>query len=211
MFWKDKWDDVKLIEAMRAGGPACEKANHFLFSENELKIKALVRPFGCDQVFANDLLHDGITELWKNIMLGKFRFQASIHTYLNAICKRILLQTFRTLGKIDFVESLEKLELESDGILTDFQTPELLLLNAEQKEVLEMLLNETSETCRKVLKMSSHGFSMKAIAEAMGYKSEEVGWNRKSLCLESLRKKIDQKPHLQKIIAEMGWKKYPKK
>lgn len=208
MFWKKKWNDAMIIEAFRNAGTEADQALYYLMGENSQKIASLAKKYGGSEEEAAALLHDGLTQLWWNIVNDAFRLESSIATYLYAICRNLWRNTLRQKGKHNYLELVES---SNEPDFADTGTPETLLLKDEQRNVLAEVLRETSEKCVQLLTMYSQGFSMKEIADALGYKNPEVASSKKDQCREALLRKIDGMPGLQQLITEMGWKTYRRK
>ena len=77
------------------------------------------------------------------------------------------------------------------------------LIAQEKKRLLEDVLNQLDDTCKKVLTLWSINKKMKAIAQDLHYKSEGMARKKKHQCLKRLYAIIDAHPHIKQELSSM--------
>ncbi len=134
-----------------------------------------------DEPNAADAFQDAVICLHHNIIRGKLEhLSSSLKTYLYAIGKNILRKKLQKEALVDNDEAwmIENLYAEP---LDSFAT------NDRQRFV-ATLMEKIGEPCKTILKLFYFkGFSMRAIAETMDYKNENVAKTQKLRCLTTLK------------------------
>jgi hypothetical protein len=89
----------------------------------------------------------------------------------------------------------------SAGIIKQLQaTPEISMLDTEQKSWLEKIFTLLREGCKDVLMMWASSFSMQEIAAQLKFSNAQVAMNKKSKCLKQLHQLLADRPDLQQLL-----------
>jgi RNA polymerase sigma factor (sigma-70 family) len=197
MFGFKKYSDEALLEDLKSGGIKEGKAISQLIKTNKEKINALVLRSNGSTADAEDILLEGITALILSIRKGNFRGESSIHTYLYAICKGAWFKKFKKYAKEqEYKRSLVVVE-------EDANTPEISMMNLEQKQLLLTLFDELKEKCKEVLYLWASAYNMNEIAEQLSYNNAQVAMNKKNRCLKQLHELIGNDNKVQSLLKEL--------
>ena len=79
-------------------------------------------------------------------------------------------------------------------------TPESLLFDQTKIEQLNDLLGKLGKNCKEVLMYWANGYSMKEIAEMMGYKSDNMAKKKKYKCFKELLDYLEQHPEIKNTL-----------
>ncbi|MEL6251851.1 MAG: hypothetical protein AAFR87_07565 [Bacteroidota bacterium] len=64
-------------------------------------------------------------------------------------------------------------------------------------------MDSLKDKCKEVLTMWAQKYSMKEIAEALGYSNEQVVRNKKNHCLKELKELVRKNPEVRNLIGEL--------
>ena len=120
-----------------------------------------------------------------------------MHTYLYAICRGIWFKRFRKWNK---EQDNRALAVEEEA---DHRTPEISLMEAEQKQLLLKLFDHLREKCKEVLYLWASAYSMQEIANQLDYTSSQVAMNKKNKCLKQLHQLIGEDERIQQLLNEL--------
>lgn len=183
-----------IIENLKKGGLFESNAIRTIIKQNEGKVINLIRKYNASETEAQDVFIEGLTEVVFNIKNDRFRNDSSISNYLYKICRLIWFQKFRSKKIMHFNQEI------SDKHTLSLQ---LDLEYSNQKEVLNNVLHQIGENCKRVLRFWSEGFSMKEIQQKMDYASAQVAMNKKNKCLTKLRELIKNNTELKQTMEEL--------
>ena len=79
-------------------------------------------------------------------------------------------------------------------------TPENLVIDFSQKELIHELLQNLGKNCKEVLLYWANGYKMLEIAKLLNYKSEGMAKKKKHICFKELLAYLADKPHIKKIL-----------
>ncbi|MEL6593888.1 MAG: sigma-70 family RNA polymerase sigma factor, partial [Bacteroidota bacterium] len=161
------------------------------------QIIAFVRERGGTEAEAEDIYQDAVVNLLIAIQDGRFEGRSAVSTYLFAISKNLWYRRFRRHN----LEDDYRASLPSDEQDTD--SPEVLLLEADQHSQLFAVLDQLKDKCREVLSLWSQKYSMKEIAARLHYQNEQVVRNKKNLCLKELKNFLRDQPGLRSQLRQM--------
>jgi len=141
--------------------------------------------YNCEAEEASEIYQQAFVILYQNAKKGKMdHLKSSLRTYLFGIGKNLLYNLWRSPNRRmihldDLTEDLHELD-------TSYAERDHL---KHQKLWIEDLLAQLSERARQVLYLYYFAnYSMEAIANAMGYKSEKVAKKIKYDALQKLKK-----------------------
>ena len=186
------FSDVEVIAAIKEGGRKRQNAIRFLYKDVSLKNKVIqfVKRNSGNMEDGQDMFHEGIIVLDRNIRQDKFKQESSVQGYLFSICRFLWMNQIRKQSKMTYTE--DNRELDS----TDTETPESQLFSSEQKDILRKLINHLSERCQKILELWKLSYSMEEIAEKLNFSSAAMARKNKYRCHQSLLTIIKDNPQL---------------
>ncbi len=192
------YSDHEVISAIRDGQPDLEKVMHYLYNGSDWKptIFYFVAQNGGTDEDAEDVFQEGIRRMFFNIKNKEFEKRSALKTYLYVICRNVWISQLRKKNKWRDVRKM--LEAGKNSV----KSPHQLLEHKEMKEQVEQITSVLTEVCRKVLKLWTLGYSMKEIAQKVGYKNDGVAKKKKRLCLQKLMQEVQDHPELMKALLK---------
>ncbi len=189
-------NDASLIEDIKLGGVKRQKAIAMIYQDTKLKnqVIAFATNNSGDSNDGIDLFHEGIIALDDNIRKNKYRGESSIQGYLYSICRFIWLNKLKRGKRMVYTEN----EAELDQV--QYDTPETLSLEDEQKTVLDSLLDRIGDKCKQILEMWKLSYSMEEIAEKVGLGNAGIARRQRYNCYQKLLKIIDKHPELRNTL-----------
>ena len=174
--------DAQWVEAIRQGGTAREAALREIYRDKDLlrMVVAFVRNHQGDATEGQDMYHEGIIVLDRNIREGKFRGESPLKGYLYSICRFLWMNQMR---KQAHTKTVAEVPIENEA---DLETPEIQLIAQERKDMLNRLLGELGERCQRILELWKLSYSMEEIAESLGFSSPDMARKAKYRCHLSL-------------------------
>ncbi|WP_421976560.1 RNA polymerase sigma factor [Roseivirga seohaensis] len=144
--------------------------------------------FKVDQEQVIDVFQESVIVFYRNVAKGKLtELNISVKTYLFAIGKNLLLKTIRD----------EKTHLDIDELPAEaFEDWELekVYEQSHSRQLLSNALDALGTPCKQIILMFYYReFSMEAIQEQLGYKSEAVARTQKKRCMQYLREVLNTK------------------
>lgn len=192
-------DDRKLIEAILQGGNDRQRAIRQIYDNRELKSKvsSYVRNHGGNAVDGEDMYHEGIIVLDRNIREGKFREETSIDGYLYSICRFLWMNQARKQAKTNLTDQQTPFDGASDI------TPETAYTDQERKKTLQSILDKMEARCRTILKLWQLSYSMKEIAAEMGLANDTQARKAKYRCHQALMKLLKENPAIAQLLQKL--------
>lgn len=194
---KPEFTDEQLVAAISAGGPGRETALKAIYEDGDLKrmVAAFVRNHQGNATDGQDMFHEGMIVLDRNIREGKFRGEAPVKGYLYSICRFLWMNQLR---KQAHTSSVAEMPLSNEH---DTLTPEVTLVTEERKTVLNRLLQELGERCQQILELWKLSYSMEEIAVSLGFSSADMARKAKYRCHVSLLEIIRKNPHVEQLLS----------
>lgn len=183
---------------IQSGGRQRTLAIGAIYQNLELKNRIMhhVRKYGGDQQEAQDVFHEGIISLDRNIRSQKFKQETSIEGYLFSICRFTWNNLWRKKSKTSSNEITEQ------SIDLDIQ-PDSILLSQEKRQYLEKVLELIDESCRKILTLWKASYSMQEIADACELSSKEMAKKYRYRCMKKLMSALEDQPKLISILRHV--------
>jgi RNA polymerase sigma factor (sigma-70 family) len=139
----------------------------------------------------DDVFHDSILVLYEKIIKGNFELTASLQTYLNSVCRFILLNMMKDGDRnSDYDEHIDKGDDNDNTMsykstitdtLDEIEDPKESQFKAIERALL--LMKEAGGHCYELLTLYwYHKKSMNELTEIFGYTNEVNTRNQKSRC-----------------------------
>ncbi len=193
-----EYSDDEIIQGIRAGGLGTEQVIRFLYQSGGIKdevIRFIKSKMSNDDV-SEDIFQEGVVHLIMNVRKGNYKGDGTVKGYLFGICRNLWLKKLRTKGREISLEEFEVPPKEE----VDFETPEYHFENRERRNLISEVMGKLGEMCKQVLSFWQLNYSMKEIAEKLGYKSEGVVRKKKHQCMKKLIDMVQGNPSLVKML-----------
>lgn len=191
-----QWTDDQFLAAINSGGANRQAALRAIYADNELKRKVLqfIRNRQGNADDGQDMFHEGIIVLDRNIRESRFRGEAPLKGYLYSICRFLWMNQLRK--KAHTTQGAETVLANEP----DEYTPEITLMAQERKDLLNGLLSQLGDRCQRILELWKLSYSMEEIAAALGFTSAAMARKAKYRCHLSLVELVQQNPEMQKAL-----------
>ena len=193
--------DEEIVQGLRAGENE-NKILRQLYDQSLRPVTNLVLRNNGTQQDAEDIFQDAIKEFRDRVISGKYEKRANtkITTYICTLAlnmwKNQLNKAKRNSRYVDAVKKENRIGQEREDIPKK-------LLEKDKSKIFEYLMSQLKGGCRKALDLWSHGFSMKEIAERMGYKNDQIAMNKKNKCRKYFKKMILESPVFLVLLKEI--------
>ena len=191
-----QYSDSELIAAIKKGGTSRQKAIRYIYNTKGFsqKIIQFVKTNSGNMQDGQDMFHEGIIVLDRNIRQDKFRGESSLSSYLYSICRFLWMNQIRKKAKVDLTEDNHQLdEVETEN-------PESMVVIDERKRVLNFVISQLGERCKKILELWKLSYTMEEIADKMGFSSSAMARKNKYRCHKSLMKYLEKHPDMAALL-----------
>lgn len=184
--------DSQLIQAIKAGDQEGIKQ---LYHQYFKMIADLIQKNNGSREDAEDIFQESLITLITKIRSADFQLTARLSSFLYAISKNMWLYKLRGEKKLHFIDTLTIEERLDESQVTD---PE----SYEEKHILiAKLFDHISQECQKILKtFYFEKKALKDIGTEMNYTEGSIRV-KKSRCMESLRKLVEDHPDYKRLTA----------
>lgn len=190
-------NDAAIVRAIKSGGSQRQRAIRFLYQVNQetlKKVVAYVRSNSGNEQDGQDMFHEGIIVLDRNVRAGKFRGESSLAGYLYSICRFLWMNQVRKHGRTDLREDNSTMDQ------TETENPESLSLDEEKKKVLANVLTQLGDRCKKILELWKLSYSMQEIADQLGFSSAAMATKNKYKCHKKLMNYLKAHPQVMDLL-----------
>ncbi|MEM6725720.1 MAG: sigma-70 family RNA polymerase sigma factor [Bacteroidota bacterium] len=193
-----QYSDEQIVEAIKTGGIALERVMAFVYNNTDFRTDIIryIKSKGGTSEDAEDVFQDGIRNLIMSVRKNKFRGESTIKGYLFGVCRNIWFKQFNRHVRSEQYKS--SLEVES----TDRKDPEIVLVTEERAQLIDQILAKLGPACQKVLNLWRLSYSMKEIAQELGYKSDGVARKKKHQCFQGLLGLVKDNPAIVNLLKE---------
>lgn len=154
------------------------------------QIRYLVISNSGTQNDAEDIYQEALIVIYRKLKAGELEIEnCSFNTYLYSVCKLLWLK------------QLEKKRIRPDELaeqenLSDFEQEDLLKVyeKSEKYKLFQKHFSRLQSDCKRVLELTLEKYSLREIANKMGYGSEKYAKKKKYLCKERLIESIKKDP-----------------
>jgi len=170
-----------ILELIRKGDKA---TLHKIYIDNRDIFINFSKKYGVNSYDAEDIYQDAILVLQKNVVMGKVTdLNSSISTYLFAIGKYKIFQSFRENSKLEYSDDIEISEKSFDYDVNLY--PDNL---TKQQRLLKISINKLGERCKEILTLFYYqGYTLDEITEILNYSDKKVLKSQKSRCVKQLK------------------------
>lgn len=163
---------------------------------NDDKLRSMVYNFiqqkGGSKEDARSVFNFSLAKFVKSVLSKKdLKINSSINQYIYGIAR------FTWYDEIN--QKPEYKEFDESYMTEIVKTPNRLELE-EQKILLKGLMDQLMKNCKEVLMYWANDFSMKEIAEKLGYKSFKMAKKKKYECLKQLTSYLNDHPELKEKL-----------
>ncbi len=190
--------DSQLIEAIKAGGTSRLRAIRYIYIDWGLrsKIIQLVRSYGGNQQDGEDIYHEGLIVLDRNIRQDKFRGDSAIKSYLYSICRLLWMNQIRKNAKINLTADHQTMDQDN------WESPEAVYLSDERRNLLATALSQLNERCKRILELWKLSYSMEEIARELDLSNATIAKKNRYRCHKRLIKILEEQPTFTKSLKE---------
>lgn len=190
------YSDSEIVKAIKSGGSRRQDVIRFLYKQKDLKTKIIqfIQRNSGNLQDGQDMFHEGIIVMDRNIRQDKFKMDSSVNGYIFSICRFLWMNQIRKQGKTALTDDNTRLD-DVEEI-----TPETQLFSEEQKSMLRTLMSQLGERCQKILELWKLSYSMNEIAQELNFSSPAMARKNKYRCQKSLMDIVSQNPEL---VAEL--------
>lgn len=190
-------NDDEIVADIKKGGKARTLAIRQLYYQMEdvnRQVIRFVKNNSGNEQDGQDIFHEGIITLDKNIRQGKFRGESALGGYLYSICRFLWMNQIRKKARVD---------LTDDHMVMDqpeTENPEVIQMSEEKSQLLGQILGKLGERCRKILELWKLSYSMQEIADRLGFSSAAMATKNKYQCHKALVNFLQEHPHLTELL-----------
>ena len=185
---KQKYSDQEIIEAIQAGGISSRRMTNYLFDQYQGLVIREFADLNYPKKDSADTYTDAIIGMSRQVLLGKFRGDSKISSYLIQIFFNLCKNKVRdTLSKRqEWVDELPDLPEVARNMLEE-------MIANDKIEVWLERFGKLGETCKKILwDWGFHGYTLQEIAERMGFSSTKSVSSKKYTCIQRLKELLEQ-------------------
>lgn len=189
--------DREIVEAIRSERSLDATVRH-LYRQHFDTLASFVRNNSGKEEDAEDFFQEALVVFIDVVRKGKFRGDSSIKTFLYAITRNLWLNELKRRGKAQLRETAYYEQSETEDAMRES------LHESETMKQTLAFFGRLGENCKKILVMYYYQeMSMKEIAVAMHYDSEQVARNTKYKCSKKLTTILDSNPSLKEAFRNL--------
>ncbi len=192
-----QYTDQEIIQAFRAGGVAREKAWEFAYMDWRNRIYGTIAAKNGTREEAKDAIQEVVMVFERRVQRPDFVLQFKLSTYF-------ITCVYRQWSRRKKEKKMAVQELE-DHHLADFAASvEAEIAQTELARLLDESLTRLGERCKVILLHFMNGFSMKEIAQKLGFSGgEQVAKNEKMKCQTKYEAFLREHPHIMQQIQHL--------
>lgn len=189
--------DEQVLAGLRSSRSKEDRYLKYLYQQHLPKVIQFVLTHNGNEADARDVFQDGMVVFYKNVKAGKFRGESTISTYIFAICKFLWFKKSKKESR--YVEYTLP-ERAAIG-----ENPHLKIVNEERQQIVLKLFGKMGKRCKELLILTLYqNFSMKEVAELMGFKNEQNARNKKYKCIKQLKKLLKNNKVVRGLLREIA-------
>ncbi|MCG2417657.1 sigma-70 family RNA polymerase sigma factor [Aequorivita sp. F47161] len=186
---------MALVSLLKGTTNERNRALKFVYGSNRARLVAMVVANNGSEDEAEDIFQETIIAFYENVIRGVFKGDSAIGTYLYSIAR------FKWLNQIK-KDKVRKSHNIADNQKARIQENALTkYIRNERQEKIQEVLALLGESCKNLLIATIyHNQTMREIVANFNYSNEQVARNKKYKCLNTLRKLLETRPALLKIL-----------
>lgn len=190
------YTDQQIIEAFRAGGSARNRAWEFAYKDWRDRIIGTIVAKNGTREEAKEAMQEVVMVFERRIRRPDFVLQHKLSTYFISCVYRQWMRS-KKLGKMSVVD------LEDRHLSGFVESVESEIAQTELAKLLDESMTRLGDRCKTILLHFMNGFSMKEIAEKMGFDGgEQVARNEKRKCQERYENYLREHPSILQRIQQ---------
>lgn len=181
---KSAHSDQEIINGLQAGGASRERYARILYQTYIKFIFAGVKRYKISEELAQDAYADAVVKVCAHIEQDKFRQDSKLSSYLFQAFSNRCVDKLRSTTSYVFEEDITAfydLPTRGQGILQQLSI-------SDDLAKLEQLMDTLGKNCKRLLiDTEYYGYSLKEVAEKLGFNKAATAANMKYRCLKQLR------------------------
>jgi RNA polymerase sigma factor (sigma-70 family) len=162
----NRFNDRDIVEAVKSGKNDWVLNN--LYREILPRIKKLITSNSGTEDDAKDIFQDAVLVFYNQVKQNKFDESKEIAGFIYSVARNLWINKVKRDNRMINIKDLEAAQEPCMNVLDD-------LITEEKAKVIEEVLDQIGENCKKLLKYSIYDkLSQKEIAQKMGYTNEAI-------------------------------------
>ena len=191
------YTDQQIIEAFRAGGSPRDSAWEYAFKTWKNGIISNIVRNGGTRDEAMDAIQDTCIHFENRVKQPGFIVERSLFAYFKYAVYRCWVNSRKANSNV--FSELRDEELEKFSLEIDAQ-----IVRGELARLLDETIGRLGNRCQSILSLAIGGFSMREIAEKMGFKGgEQVAKNEKRKCQERYENYLNENPVIKEQLKNL--------
>ncbi len=191
-----KYTDQEIIQAFRAGGQARQKAWEFAYKDWRDRVVGTIVAKNGTREEAKEAMQEVVMVFERRVRQSDFVLQHRLSTYFITCVYRQWLK-----GKKG--QKMSQVELQDSHIANFAESVETEIAQSDLAKILDESLTRLGARCKSILLYFMQSFSMKEIAEKMGFDGgEQVAKNEKRKCQERYECYLQEHPGILQRIQQ---------
>jgi len=189
------WTDQEILDEISGANQINEAVRQIYIGYYEILENYVLQNNG-SEADAADTIQETILVFLNLIESGKYREEASIKSVLYGINRNLWLTTLRKRKSSENRHGI----YEKEQVQVDYDVSKSLA-EIEGYQLIMALFEKLGEKCKRILTLFYYeNFSMKEIAEAEEFSSEQVVRNKKFKCMKQLTDQLDGNRNLYEMV-----------
>jgi len=192
------YSNKKIIDGIRSNNP---KILAYIYRNYYPMIETIIlNRYKGSVADAKDIFQDSLIVIYERVMLNPpLILKKSFIAFLTTICKRQMIDKLRDKENIVNFEKEDDFPPESELEIIE------LINKAKRIKLYQKHFSEIGEKCQKLLNLALDGYSIREITTILNFSSENYTKKRKTLCKESLFKKIYYDSQFKELLYGKLW------
>ncbi|MEN0004001.1 MAG: RNA polymerase sigma factor [Bacteroidota bacterium] len=188
--------DAQLAAQLQGTAQERTRALKTLYMDAQLKqyIIAFITKNGGNKQDAEDVFQDAIILVDRRVRQGGYEGSGTLGGYIQGIAKRLWLRKRQQWNERTTALTVEAQEEVEENI-------EVQLIGEERIKVIQLILEDIGERCKKILTMYKLKHSMEEIAAAMHLATAKVAKNEAYRCRQKFRAFVEQHANYAEVLG----------
>lgn len=193
---EEQYTEEELTIAIRKGGRGRDTALEFIYHHPAYRnsIIQFIKSKGGNFQDGEDMFVEAVILLDRKIRQGAYSEKSTLKGYLYNVSFNLWRNELRKRGREDLKEEVPNSDEQTE------KNPLTLLITTERKDLLDKILADLGEKCKRILEMWKLSYSMEEISEEMNYSSPALAKKYRYRCHKSLMELLKKNPHLLQML-----------